>query len=127
MSLILPKTSLVFSKPSMILCEHFTEMSAFCFDVDSFSYFAVGATGEISISFDGVTSVLRLSTKYDIPTFRTKSIFELRKLFPSTLSGFYALFPRGNLDPSHTLIMQAINVARETNVLELLPCAFYFL
>lgn len=74
------------------------------------------------ISF--ISGVLRISTKYNIHLLRQKCITVLRTKFPSTLSGCDILLSSGyQYTPS--AIVRAIPLARETNVPEILPWAFY--
>lgn len=63
-----------------------------------------------------------------MPKFRMRAIEVLKNYFPSTLYGYDATYGNGNRGLKSSLqICQVINVARESNALELLPCAFYLL
>src|ERR1700685_1496895 len=102
----------------MIRCEScLCWMSNYSSDVVISSYFA-GSSADHPTPFDDIAGVLRLSSKYDIPTFRQKSIQELKKLFPCTLpdlDSVYPLTPR----PKAYILMISLLLARECNVLEL--------
>lgn len=74
------------------------------------------------ISF--VSGVLRISTKYNIQLLRQKCITVLRTKFPSILTGCDALLASG-YQYTPPAIVRAIPLARETNVPEILPWAFY--
>ncbi|KIM89314.1 hypothetical protein PILCRDRAFT_813243 [Piloderma croceum F 1598] len=70
------------------------------------------------MSTDQLEGVLRLSTKYEMPTFRQECISYITSCFPSELSDFDDPPPR----PS---CFWAVTMARECDILEILPCAMY--
>ncbi|GLB43813.1 hypothetical protein LshimejAT787_1403250 [Lyophyllum shimeji] len=74
------------------------------------------------ISF--VSGILRISTKYNLIFLRKKCISILQTKFPSTLEGCDALLSSGYKYVSSTIV-RAIPLARENNVPEILPWAFY--
>jgi hypothetical protein len=74
------------------------------------------------ISF--ISGVLRISTKYNIHLLRQKCITVLRTKFPSTLPDCDALLA-SEYQYTPPAIVRAIPLARETNVPEILPWAFY--
>lgn len=82
-----------------------------------------------TIAFDDLASVLRLSTKYDIPTFRWKCIEELKSTYPCTLEAFDAkgYDGRSNLNVSDAQLGSAMRLFRECDVPELLPSLFYLI
>ena len=74
------------------------------------------------ISF--LSGILRISTKYNMTLLRHKCISVLRTKFPATLHGCDDLLSSGYKYASSTIV-RAIPLARETNVPEILPWAFY--
>lgn len=82
-----------------------------------------------AIAFEDLASVLRLSTKYDIPTFRWKCIEELKSTYPCTLEAFDAKGYNGR-PISNVLDAQlgsAMRLFHECDVPELLPSLFYLI
>ncbi|KZP19272.1 hypothetical protein FIBSPDRAFT_1045635 [Athelia psychrophila] len=80
-----------------------------------------------TISFHYALSILRLSTKYHMPKFRSRSLDELKKHFPSeSLSALDKQCKNWNTVAQITNIdiIHAIKIAREADAFELLPCAF---
>jgi hypothetical protein len=85
------------------------------------------------VDFERVASILRLSTKYEMATFREQCILELKGLYPSSLEEFDVVYGSCGApwtfetkDCQAATLFKAIQLAREMNVLEILPCAFYF-
>jgi len=74
------------------------------------------------ISF--VSGILRISTKYNLIFLREKCVSILQTKFPSTLQGCDALLASGYMYVSSTIV-RAIPLAREANIPEILPWAFY--
>lgn len=75
-----------------------------------------------------VSGILRLSTKYCMTQLREKSIDILKQKIPCTLSDFLSTrseYLRHHHDYPPSTRIRIINLARETNVPELLPFAFY--
>ncbi|KAF7297747.1 BTB domain-containing protein [Mycena kentingensis (nom. inval.)] len=78
-----------------------------------------------------LAGVLRLSRKYDMPTFTQRAVSRLKTAFPSTLSKFDELtktngriqFP-GNLTHFQFRV-EIVNLAREMGLFSVLPSAFY--
>lgn len=71
-----------------------------------------------------VSGILRISTKYDIVVLRDKCISRLRRIFPSSLSDCDILLS-SKYSYNASSIVRAIPLARETNIPEILPWAFY--
>ncbi|KAF8059464.1 hypothetical protein FPV67DRAFT_1564885 [Lyophyllum atratum] len=79
---------------------------------------------ELSTLISFVSGILRISTKYNLIFLRRKCISILQTKFPSTLKGCDALLSSGYKYVSSTIV-RAIPLAREANVPEILPWAFY--
>lgn len=91
------------------------------------SFFASNDSND-PIPLENACTIVCLSTKYDLPVFRTKSISELKKYFPATLAVYDAVPIRARaFTLNSSQLKLAICTAHETNVLEILPCAFYHL
>ncbi|EPQ53807.1 hypothetical protein GLOTRDRAFT_44887 [Gloeophyllum trabeum ATCC 11539] len=76
--------------------------------------------------FEVVAAVLRLSTKYDVPSYRQRAIRQLALIYPTTLDGWDARNRRSDLYSG--FIEQAaavVGLARETHVRALIPSAMY--
>ncbi|KAG6849140.1 hypothetical protein H0H93_011003 [Arthromyces matolae] len=71
-----------------------------------------------------ISGILSISTKYNLGFIRDKCISILRDKFPTTLAGCDALVSSG-YQYSATTVVRAIPLARENNVPEILPWAFY--
>ncbi|KAG5643343.1 hypothetical protein DXG03_001063 [Asterophora parasitica] len=71
-----------------------------------------------------VSGILRVSTKYNIVALREKCIAVLRTKFPSTLADCDMLI-QSRYKYAASTIVRAIPLARESNVPEILPWAFY--
>lgn len=71
-----------------------------------------------------MSGILRISTKYNLVRLRRKCISVLQTKFPSTLAECDALLSSGYKYVSSTIV-RAIPLARETNVPQILPWAFY--
>lgn len=85
------------------------------------------------VDCDRVTSILRISTKYEMAMFRNQCILELKQLYPSSLNYFDAVYSLSGAPWTfQTKEDEAVNFAKvfdlvhELNVPEILPCAFYF-
>lgn len=91
-----------------------------------YSFFASKDKEVSTIPVEIACSVLRLSTKYHLPTFHTQSMHELKKYFPTTLDLFDSRICVEPVLTASQLIL-IICVGHEINALEILPCAFYFL
>ncbi|KZP19271.1 hypothetical protein FIBSPDRAFT_828397 [Athelia psychrophila] len=99
----------------------FTQLLKACYDP---SFYPEGTN---TTTFDYALSMLRFSTKYDIPNFRSRPLDELNKYFPSeSLSALHDQCKSwiATRKITHLDIIRAINIAREADALELLPCAF---
>ncbi|KAG5350367.1 hypothetical protein C0989_011323 [Termitomyces sp. Mn162] len=71
-----------------------------------------------------ISGILKISTKYNLTRIRQKCIDILQGKFPTTLSGCEELVSSG-YQYNATTVVSAIPLARETNVPEILPWAFY--
>ncbi|KAG6879269.1 hypothetical protein C0992_003944 [Termitomyces sp. T32_za158] len=71
-----------------------------------------------------ISGILKISTKYNLAKIRQKCIDILRDKFPTTLYGCDELVSSG-YQYNATTVVSAIPLARETNVPEILPWAFY--
>lgn len=90
-----------------------------------FSYFDnLAPNAELPALLSFISGILRISTKYNLQMLREKCIAVLRTKFPSTLAGCDALLSSGYQYVS-SAIVRAIPLARESNVPEILPWAFY--
>ncbi|KAH7928727.1 hypothetical protein BV22DRAFT_1004316 [Leucogyrophana mollusca] len=74
-------------------------------------------------SFGFLSGISRLSTKYDIPSLRGEAINQLKCIFPTTFNAFEFMPSREAVE---SLAIRAVNLARETDCWEILPCAFYY-
>jgi hypothetical protein len=74
------------------------------------------------MSTDQLEGVLRLSTKYEMPTFRQECISYIASCFPSKLCDFYDEISSGIEQLS---CFWAVTMARECNIPEIIPCAMY--
>ncbi|KAG6895935.1 hypothetical protein C0992_011482 [Termitomyces sp. T32_za158] len=71
-----------------------------------------------------ISGILRISTKYDIVVLRDKCITILRRFFPPSLSDCDVLLS-SKYSYNKSSVLRAIPLAREANVPEILPWAFY--
>ena len=73
-----------------------------------------------------VAAVLRLSTKYEVPYLRERSIKALEQLYPPELTAFEASIPGTSRIRSFPgRVFAAVNLARECNVATVLPVALF--
>lgn len=72
-----------------------------------------------------ITSILRLSTKYQIKVIREQAISQLATLYPDKLEAFSHFADNRLVEPATEDDVDMILIARETNALRLLPLAFY--
>lgn len=79
-----------------------------------------------SYLFDYMSSILRLSTKYNMSRLRQYAVDKLKQAFPSTLAQFDDPSLRDARTTGEENVFAAIVLARETNCPELLPCALYY-
>ncbi|RDB24424.1 hypothetical protein Hypma_008466 [Hypsizygus marmoreus] len=91
---------------------------------EPFHFDKLSSEADLSTLISFVAGILRISTKYKLHRLRQKCIAVLQTKFPSTLEGCDALLASGYKYVSSTIV-RAIPLARETNVSELLPWAFY--
>ncbi|TFK49217.1 hypothetical protein OE88DRAFT_1736862 [Heliocybe sulcata] len=76
--------------------------------------------------FEVVAAVLRLSTKYDVPSYRQRAIKQLALVFPTTLDAWKSRERRSRLYSSFIENAGAVvGLARETHVRALIPSAMY--
>ncbi|KAG1735236.1 hypothetical protein EDB19DRAFT_1725206 [Suillus lakei] len=71
-------------------------------------------------------AILRLSTKYQMERLRVMALQQLKRGVPSTLASFDDPGHRHDRANAQRNVLAIINIARETNCLELLPCAYYY-
>ena len=78
-------------------------------------------------TFSVVAAFARLGTKYDFRQLRNEAVKRLTFMFPSRLEDMGNIHIEGNCIIAETgLIFEAINLARETNMLFLLPAAMEY-
>ncbi|KZT20208.1 hypothetical protein NEOLEDRAFT_1141046 [Neolentinus lepideus HHB14362 ss-1] len=76
--------------------------------------------------FEVVAAVLRLSTKYDVPSYRQRAIKQLALVFPTTLDAWNSRERRSHLYSNFIENAGAVvGLARETHVRALIPSAMY--
>jgi hypothetical protein len=94
---------------------------------DLASYFdSISADADLETVLTFIQGILRLSTKYIIRYLRQRCISLFLTKFPSTLRGYTLKAGALNREKYKSdNVMRAINLARENNVLEVLPYAFY--
>lgn len=91
---------------------------------DHFDSLSADASLETILTF--IQGILRLSTKYIIRYLRQRCISLLLTKFPSTLDGYTLKATASNQKKCKSdNVMRAITLARQNNVLEILPYAFY--
>jgi hypothetical protein len=91
------------------------------------SYFdSISADADLETVLTFIQGILHLSTKYIIRYLRQRCISLFLTKFPSTLDG-YTLKAGASKREKYKSdnVMRAINLARQNNVLEVLPYAFY--
>jgi len=71
--------------------------------------------------------ILRLATKYCVPKIRRKGLAILRKAFAVTLDEFEFLSPLHRKSVTVGCLTEALALAQEIRVLDILPCLFYIL
>ncbi|KAF7974545.1 hypothetical protein HWV62_12026 [Athelia sp. TMB] len=71
--------------------------------------------------FATLSAALRISTKYEIPLLREWCLADLRSRWPRELEDM------GSTSLAHAAELEAISLARECDVPEILPAAFYIL
>ncbi|KAG2138635.1 uncharacterized protein EDB93DRAFT_1230831 [Suillus bovinus] len=71
-------------------------------------------------------AILRLSTKYKIEPLRDLALRRLKRSVPTTLASFDDPRYQDDRATAQKNVLAVINLARETNCLELLPCAYYY-
>lgn len=94
-----------------------------------YSYFDAMPGEDTRQAFQNMLSVLRLSTKYDMPTFRSKSMDVMRRTFPTTLAakGDCTSYRNNRFTVSTSMLIRAILIAQEARVFDILPGIFYVL
>ncbi|KAG2121097.1 hypothetical protein DEU56DRAFT_746871, partial [Suillus clintonianus] len=70
--------------------------------------------------------ILRLSTKYKVERLRALALQRLKRGVPSTLAAFDDPKHQDDRKNAQRNALAVINLARESNCLELLPCAYYY-
>lgn len=71
-------------------------------------------------------TMLRLSTKYGMARLRDLVLQRLKRGVPTTLASFDDPRYQNDRVMAQRNVLAVINLARETNCLELLPCAYYY-
>lgn len=71
-------------------------------------------------------AILRLSTKYEMERLRDLALQRLKRGVPMTLASFDDPEYQDDRATAQQNVLAVINLARETNCLELLPCAYYY-
>ena len=91
------------------------------------SYFdSLSTDADLETVLTFIEGILRLSTKYIIRYLRQRCISLFLTKFPSTLDGYTLKAGALNREKYKSdNVMRAINLARQNNVLEILPYAFY--
>ncbi|KAI0789928.1 hypothetical protein C8Q75DRAFT_717484 [Abortiporus biennis] len=86
----------------------------------------------LSVTFDEVTAMLRLGSKYQIDHIREEAIYRLQLCFPTSLSDFESevgLHTNSEQPPISDLSRQdaicVVNLSRSFNLKSILPSAFY--
>ncbi|KAF7297741.1 BTB domain-containing protein [Mycena kentingensis (nom. inval.)] len=86
--------------------------------------------------FDSVAAVLRLSKKYDIPSFRKRCVARLKTTFPASLTAFDVksksrLWSEIHVGPGDddwiNFLIQTVHLARDAGLSSILPSVFYTL
>jgi hypothetical protein len=80
------------------------------------------------MSTDQLEGILRLSTKYEMPTFRQECILYITSRFPSELCDFDAPIEVTSSDveqPARPSCFWAVTMSRECDIPNILPCAMY--
>ncbi|RDB23638.1 hypothetical protein Hypma_009296 [Hypsizygus marmoreus] len=78
-------------------------------------------------SYEAVAGILRLSTKYDVQYLRQRAILHLDTLFPLTLEEFATRNELRTIPPHKDLVFDASLLAREVDVLWILPQVLYII
>ena len=87
---------------------------------------SLSADADLETVLTFIQGILRLSTKYIIRYLRQRCISLFLTKFPSTLDGYTLKAGASNREKYKSdNVMRAINLARQNNVLEVLPYAFY--
>ncbi|KAF8987513.1 hypothetical protein BDQ17DRAFT_1393521 [Cyathus striatus] len=79
---------------------------------------------ELGALIDAISGILRISTKYDMQSFRKKCMSIIKEKFPSTLEGCDRLIIASRKYEPRSFV-KLIPLARETELLEVLPWAYY--
>ncbi|TFK35207.1 hypothetical protein BDQ12DRAFT_688397 [Crucibulum laeve] len=91
---------------------------------DPFHFDTLSPEAGLSAVITFISGILRVSTKYNMHVLRSKCISIIAHKFPSTLAGCdRVLSAQSVYEPSD--IVRVIPLARETNVPEVLPWAYY--
>jgi len=102
----------------------FVDLLSAIYRPDHFDSLPADANLETVLNF--IQGILRLSTKYIIRYLRQRCISLLLTKFPSTLDGYTSKAVASNREKYKSdNVMRAITLARQNNVLEILPYAFY--
>ncbi|KAF7297804.1 BTB domain-containing protein [Mycena kentingensis (nom. inval.)] len=80
-----------------------------------------------------LAGVLRLSKKYDIPSFRARALSRFKAEFPTELENYEGIrseWVNISVDDGISplgIIVKGVNLARELGIYSILPCAFYLI
>ncbi|KAG1814952.1 hypothetical protein EV424DRAFT_1412892 [Suillus variegatus] len=107
--------------PVVVLGDDAEELRQLLLTIYEISYFEDNAQ-----YFVYLCAVLRLSTKYEMKRLRDLALQRLKRGVPTTLASFDDPGYQDDRATAQKHVLAVINLARETNCLELLPCAYYY-
>ncbi|KAG2106581.1 uncharacterized protein F5147DRAFT_700486 [Suillus discolor] len=107
--------------PMVALGDDAEELRQLLLTIYEISYFEDNAQ-----YFVYLCAVLRLSTKYEMKRLRDLALQRLKRGVPTTLASFDDPGYQDDRATAQKHVLAVINLARETNCLELLPCAYYY-
>ncbi|KAG1818690.1 uncharacterized protein BJ212DRAFT_1298744 [Suillus subaureus] len=107
--------------PVVVLDDDSEELRQFLLTIYEISYFEDNAR-----YFVYLRAILRLSTKYEMDRLRDLALQRLKRGVPTTLASFDDPKYKDDRATAQKNVLAVINIARETNCLELLPCAYYY-
>lgn len=91
---------------------------------DSFHFDNLPPNADLTTLLTFLSGILRITTKYNMQQLRNKCIALLCQKFPSTLSGCDAVIAQ-QYQYTPSTIVRLIPLARENNIPEVLPWAYY--
>lgn len=107
--------------PMVTLGDDAEELRQLLLTIYEISYFEDNAQ-----YFVYLRAILRLSTKYDMARLRDLALQRLKCGVPTTLASFDDPKYQDERASAQRNVLAVINLAREINCLELLPCAYYY-